>query len=69
MLFDLSSCVTQTGGGAVCTPLNCAQQGYTCGEAGDGCGNIIPVRDLRRWHLHGHPGHLRDLGLSAADLR
>ncbi len=42
MLFDLASCITQTGPPTgVCTPLNCAQQGYSCGSWGDGCGDAI----------------------------
>jgi hypothetical protein len=38
MLFDLTSCVSPP----TCTPKTCAQQGFTCGTAGDGCGNLIP---------------------------
>jgi hypothetical protein len=42
MLFDLASCVstgtTPTNG---CNPLTCAAQGVECGQAGDGCGNVI----------------------------
>jgi hypothetical protein len=42
MLFDLSSCVlTSTPGGGICVPQTCAQLGYNCGLAGDGCGNVI----------------------------
>jgi hypothetical protein len=42
MLFDLSSCVlTSTPGGGTCVPQTCAQLGYNCGLAGDGCGNVI----------------------------
>lgn len=39
MLFDLSSCVTPYV--PLCTPKTCADQGYECGKAGDGCGNAI----------------------------
>jgi hypothetical protein len=39
MLFDVSSCVTPYQ--ATCNSLSCAQQGFTCGPAGDGCGNLI----------------------------
>jgi hypothetical protein len=39
MLFDLTSCVAPDV--PTCTPLTCAQQGYSCGEQGDGCGHII----------------------------
>jgi hypothetical protein len=28
-------------GGVACTPKTCAQLNYTCGAAGDGCGNLI----------------------------
>jgi len=28
-------------GGGVCTPKTCAQLGFTCGPAGDGCGNML----------------------------
>jgi len=37
MLFDLTSCVTPP----TCTPRTCAEQGLTCGPAGDGCGNEL----------------------------
>jgi hypothetical protein len=41
MLFDLTSCIQPTGPAPSCTPLNCAQQGTSCGPAGDGCGGLI----------------------------
>jgi hypothetical protein len=42
MLFDLASCVSTTPSTpASCTPKTCAQQGIDCGQAGDGCGNVI----------------------------
>ena len=37
MLFDLTSCVSPPS----CTPLTCAQQGLSCGPAGDGCGGQL----------------------------
>jgi hypothetical protein len=37
MLFDLTSCVSPP----TCTPRTCAQQGITCGPAGDGCGGQL----------------------------
>ncbi len=37
MLFDLTSCVSSP----MCTPKTCAQQGITCGPAGDGCGGLL----------------------------
>jgi hypothetical protein len=43
MLFDLESCVAPPvpPPPPTCTPLTCAQQGFTCGPAGDGCGNQL----------------------------
>jgi hypothetical protein len=42
MLFDLSSCIQQSGPPPpTCTPLTCMQQGFNCGPAGDGCGNLL----------------------------
>jgi hypothetical protein len=42
MIFDLSSCIIPTVTvPPTCTPLTCAQQGFTCGPAGDGCGNQL----------------------------
>jgi hypothetical protein len=42
MLFDLASCVnTVPPVNPTCTPKTCAQQGIDCGQAGDGCGNVI----------------------------
>jgi hypothetical protein len=42
MIFDLASCITPT---VVippsCAPVTCAQQGFNCGLAGDGCGNEL----------------------------
>jgi hypothetical protein len=29
------------GDGGTCSPLSCAAQGIDCGQAGDGCGNVI----------------------------
>ena len=42
MLFDLASCVSVAPPTNTCKPLTCADQGIQCGQAGDGCGNIIP---------------------------
>lgn len=39
LMFDLTSCVTPYTSN--CNPRNCAQMGFNCGPAGDGCGNII----------------------------
>ena len=39
MLFDLSSCIPTNM--PTCTPQTCASQGLTCGQAGDGCGNVL----------------------------
>jgi hypothetical protein len=39
MLFDLASCVTSDT--PTCTPKTCTQQGYGCGQAGDGCNNVL----------------------------
>jgi hypothetical protein len=36
MLFNLTSCITPTGGGGTCTKVGCGAQ--TCGPASDGCG-------------------------------
>jgi hypothetical protein len=41
MLFDLASCVSVAPPPTECTKLTCAEQGIQCGQAGDGCGNII----------------------------
>ena len=40
MIFDLSNCIAPDVA-PTCTPKTCAQQGFDCGAAGDGCGNII----------------------------
>ncbi len=39
MLFNLASCVPAAQG--ACVPQTCADQGFNCGPAGDGCGNLI----------------------------
>jgi hypothetical protein len=42
MLFDLASCVSTTPPQPPsCTPRTCVGQGLSCGQAGDGCGNVI----------------------------
>ncbi|MCS6898437.1 MAG: hypothetical protein RMJ98_01385, partial [Myxococcales bacterium] len=41
MIFDLSSCVGAPPPAPPCSPLTCAQQGITCGQAGDGCGGTL----------------------------
>ncbi len=42
MLFDLASCVSAVPPQPPqCTPKTCAEQGIECGQAGDGCGNVI----------------------------
>lgn len=42
MLFDLASCVnTVPPTPPACTPKSCMDQGIDCGQAGDGCGNVI----------------------------
>jgi hypothetical protein len=38
MLFDMTSCITPP---PPCVPVTCAQQGITCGPAGDGCGGTL----------------------------
>jgi hypothetical protein len=39
MIFDLGSCVTPDV--PTCTPTTCAAQGFSCGPADDGCGNLL----------------------------
>jgi hypothetical protein len=39
LLFNLTSCVTPYV--ATCTPKTCAEQGFSCGPASDGCGNVL----------------------------
>jgi len=39
MLFDATACVTPYQ--ATCVSESCAQQGFSCGPAGDGCGNLL----------------------------
>jgi hypothetical protein len=34
-------CGNPPDAGGVCTPKTCAQLGFTCGPAGDGCGNML----------------------------
>ena len=42
MLFNLASCVTQTTPPPPsCVPNTCEGQGFQCGPAADGCGNLI----------------------------
>jgi hypothetical protein len=42
MIFDLSSCVVVPPPPAPsCTSTTCAAQGFDCGPAGDGCGNLL----------------------------
>jgi len=42
MLFDLSSCVVVPPPPTPnCTSTTCAAQGFNCGPAGDGCGNLL----------------------------
>jgi hypothetical protein len=43
MLFDLGNCIAPDvpPPPPVCIPKTCAQQGITCGPAGDGCGGLI----------------------------
>jgi hypothetical protein len=39
MIFDLGSCVTPDV--PTCTPTTCVAQGFNCGPADDGCGNLL----------------------------
>ncbi len=39
MIFDLGACITPDA--SSCVPRSCADQGLSCGEAGDGCGGAI----------------------------
>ncbi|HEY3356755.1 MAG TPA: hypothetical protein VGQ83_26125 [Polyangia bacterium] len=39
MLYDITACITPDI--PTCTPRTCAQAGFNCGQAGDGCGGII----------------------------
>ncbi len=42
MIFDLASCVVVPPPPTpACTSLTCLQQGFNCGAAGDGCGNVL----------------------------
>jgi hypothetical protein len=43
MLFDLASCITPLvpPPPPTCTPQTCAQLGFNCGPAGDGCGGLL----------------------------
>ena len=42
MIFDLASCVVVPPPPTpACTSLTCPQQGFNCGAAGDGCGNLL----------------------------
>jgi len=43
MIFDLGSCVAPDV--PTCTPETCMSQGFSCGPAGDGCGNVIQCGD------------------------
>lgn len=46
MLFDLASCIDAVPPEPpTCTPKSCAAQGIECGQAGDGCGNVITCPD------------------------
>jgi hypothetical protein len=40
MLFDLASCIQPDV--PTCSPKSCADQGFNCGQQGDGCGGVIP---------------------------
>jgi hypothetical protein len=42
MMFDLTTCISPpTASAGPCVPKTCVQQGYTCGQAGDGCGGVL----------------------------
>jgi hypothetical protein len=57
MLFDLSSCVTQTAPtGPICTKLTCTGQGFTCGPQSDGCGGLLQCGDCTPPQLCGGGG-------------
>jgi hypothetical protein len=47
MLFDLASCIAPDipPPPPTCTPRSCADQGLSCGPAGDGCGAVIQCGD------------------------
>ncbi|AKU98195.1 Tryptophan synthase alpha chain [Labilithrix luteola] len=45
MLFDLASCVSTGAPPTTCKAKTCAEQGVECGQAGDGCGNVITCPD------------------------
>jgi len=42
MIFDLASCVVvPPPPQPQCTSSTCAAEGFNCGPAGDGCGNLL----------------------------
>jgi hypothetical protein len=41
MLFDLAACITPDVPQPTCTAKTCAELGFNCGAAGDGCGNAL----------------------------
>lgn len=41
MILDLTSCISPETIVPTCTPRTCMEQGFSCGQQGDGCGGVI----------------------------
>jgi hypothetical protein len=65
MLFDLASCISVAPPPQACKPKTCAEQGIACGQAGDGCGNIITCPNCPNGQSCGGGGTPNQCGVSS----